>query len=36
MPQVCLKGCSDFIGRHERLIDSPFPRDGLRPAAWCK
>jgi hypothetical protein len=31
--QVCLKGRSDFIGRHERLIDGPFPRDVVHHAA---
>ncbi len=31
--QVCLKGRSDFIGRLERLIDGPFPRDVVHHAA---
>jgi hypothetical protein len=31
--QVCLKGRSDFIGRHERLINGPFPRDVVHHAA---
>jgi hypothetical protein len=31
--QVCLKSRSDFIGRHERLINGPFPRDVVHHAA---
>jgi hypothetical protein len=30
---VCLKSRSDFIGRHERLINGPFPRDVVHHAA---
>jgi hypothetical protein len=31
--QVCLKGRSDFVGRLERLIDGPLPRDVVHHAA---
>jgi hypothetical protein len=31
--QVCLKSRSDFIGRHERLINGPFPREVVHHAA---
>ncbi len=31
--QVCLTGRGDLVGRHERLIDGPFPRDVIHHAA---
>jgi hypothetical protein len=30
---VCLQGRSDFVGRLERLIDDPFPRDVVHHVA---
>ena len=33
LDQVCLKSRSDFVGRLERLIDGPFPRDVVHHAA---
>ena len=33
LDQVCLKGRSDFVGRLERLIDGPFPRDVIHHVA---